>query len=358
VSVKVARTDVHSARAHAGDVPAGEERVRRRLELIAEMARAYYEEDMTQAQVAAAYGLSRSQVSRYLQAARDEGIVQIRVVSPDARDAEVESDLRRAWPHLREVVVTRVFDREPMFVRRAVGRAAARVFDRLIDPGQTLCVGAGRTMAVAAGMLTSRATSGLIVVPATGDAGHAAFESDYSAVVRTVAEALGAVAYHINAPAILGSNASSGQLERSNPQIAQALVVARRADLYLLGMGSLGGDEIFVRTGLISAQELAAVRDAGAVGDLCGNFFDAAGCDQPGPFRDRVMGITLDDLSRASLAIAVAGGAEKVMAIAGALRGRLINGLVTDEHTARGVLAVVGDGTAGAVTTGAPQGGA
>lgn len=326
-------------------------KARGRDELLAEIGRSYYEQDLTQAQVAKMYGISRSQVSRYLRAARDEGIVQISIVPPHGRDADTEAMLRRAYPHLREVHVVRVFNRETAFVRHAVARAAAKVFSGLIRPGHTVCLGAGRTMATASGLVAARHAPGVIAVPATGDAGHAALESDYSAVTRRVAHALAAVAYRINAPAILGAGASSAQLEQANPQIREALAAARSADMYLLGIGSLAGDDIFVRTGLVSAEELDQVRAAGGVGDLCGNFFDSAGQGLSEPFHDRIVGLSLDDLSGAALAIACGAGPEKVAAINGALKGRLINGLVTDEHTAMGVLAGVGGGASGVATT-------
>jgi DNA-binding transcriptional regulator LsrR (DeoR family) len=308
---------------------------------LAELARAYYEQDLTQAQIAELHEISRSQVSRYLRAARDEGIVQIRIVAAGDRDPELEEAIGSAFPRLREVAVARVFDRQPRLVRRAVARVAARLLDRLARPGQTVCLGAGRTLALVAGLLTRRPLRGAIVVPATGNAGHAAHESDYNAVTHAVAAAWGALAYGINAPAILGRGQSAAQLERTNPQILEALSAARHADLYVLGLGSLAGDEIFVRTGLISADELAVVRSAGAVGDLCGNFFDEHGNGVPGPFADRVVGIGLAELRGAGLSMACAGGDEKVPAIVGALRGRLVDCLVTDEHTARGVLDVV-----------------
>jgi DNA-binding transcriptional regulator LsrR (DeoR family) len=331
---------------------------------LAELARAYYEHDLTQAQIADLHHLSRSQVSRYLQAARDEGIVQIRVIAPGDRDRDLEASLQAAFPSLREVAVARVFDRQSTLIRRAVGRLAARLVDRLVRPGQTICLGAGRTLASVAGMLQPRPIPGVIVVPATGNAGHAALESDYAAVTHVVATAWGALAYVINAPAILGPGASAERLERTNPQIGQALAAARRADLYVLGLGSLAGDEIFVRTGLISADELTRVRRAGAVGDLCGNFFDAAGAAVAGPFRDRVVGIGLDDVRAAEMSVVCAGGPEKVPAIVAALRGGVALALVTDEHTARGVLdvadgrgtAVVHEQTPGA-SEGSPRGG-
>jgi deoxyribonucleoside regulator len=308
------------------------------------MARSYYEQDMTQAQIAKVYGISRSQVSRYLRAARNEGIVQIRIMPPPGCDSEAEAALRVAYPQLRKVVVARAYDRERVAMRRAVAWAAARVFDELVRPGQVVCVGAGRTMAMASALMEQRREVGGVVVPATGDAGHATLESDYSAITAVVAHKLGAMPYRINAPAVLGSGSHASELERSSPQVREALRTARSADVYLLGLGSLAGDEFFVQTGLISAAELAAIRSSGGVGDICGNFYDRVGSDLSGPFSDRVVGISLDDLRRATLAVACAGGEEKVAAIIGALDGRLINGLVTDEHTARGVLAGSGSG--------------
>jgi len=316
----------------------------RREGLLVDIARAYYEQGLTQARIGERYGLSHSQVSRYLQTARGEGIVQIRIVPPRDQDVAAEAELQAAFPDLREVVVARVFNPEPVFVRRAVANAAARLFDRLIRPGLTVCVGAGRTMALAAAGTASRRVAGLVLVPATGNAGHAAMDSDYSAITQSLADTLGGSAYRINAPAIVGAGASAAELERSNPQIREALDIARHADLFLLGLGSLAGDEIFVGSGTISREELQAVRAAGAVGDLCGNFFDRTGQEAPGPLGDRVVGISLDDLRRAPLVVACAAGEEKASAITGALRGRLIHGLVTDEHAARSVLLGVGGG--------------
>ncbi|MFV2063973.1 MAG: sugar-binding transcriptional regulator, partial [Chloroflexota bacterium] len=229
-------------------------------------------------------------------------------------------------------------NREMPFIRRAVARAAADLLDQLVKPGQTICIGAGRTLATVTGLMTRRHLRGVIVVPATGNAGHAGLDIDYSSVAQSAAKALGGTAYRISAPAILGAGASAPQLEASNPQIRDALVAARHAEIYFLGLGSLAGDEIFVRTGLISSVDLDAVRAAGAVGDLCGSFFSASGQACPGPFATRVVGIGLDDLRRAPLVVVCVGGEEKIPAIAGALRGRLFNTLVTDEHTARGVL--------------------
>ena len=121
VVVKSARTNVQDSRSD---------------DLVAEIARAYYERDLTQQRVAEQFGISRSQISRYLQEARDRDIVQIRIVAPETRDGDAEARLRAWFPHLRDVVVAAVFSDHDLVARRAVARAAARVLERSRQTGR------------------------------------------------------------------------------------------------------------------------------------------------------------------------------------------------------------------------------
>jgi DNA-binding transcriptional regulator LsrR (DeoR family) len=313
---------------------------------------AYYEHDLTQDQIAERFGVSRSQVSRYLRESHELDIVQIRIVAPDTRQTETEAALVARFPHLREVVVPTVFSLDPVVTRRVVARAAARLVERLVQPGATLCFGAGRTLGETVGALRKRPLRNVTVCQAMGNAGHLTLAVDSDAVASRAAAAFDGVAWQINAPAILGAGASASDLESSNPTIREALERARRADLFVLGIGSMSGDEIFVRTGLVTNDELAALAEAGAVGDICANFFDLVGRPVPGPFRDRVVGIRLDDLPGSRLSLAVACGEAKVAAILGALHGRHVNALVTDEHTAARLLDGAGAAGPGFVADG------
>lgn len=323
VVVKSARTNVQG---------------RRSDDLVAEIARAYYERDLTQQRVAEQFGISRSQISRYLQDARERDIVQIRIVAPDTRDSDAEARLKAWFPHLRDVVVAAVFSDHDLVARRAVARASAHLLGGLVKPGTTVCFGAGRTLAEMVGLLEPGRIGGVTIAQGMGNAGHEGLDIDYNAIASAAAMAFAGRSVQINAPAILGRGASAADLETSNPQIRDALAVARSADIYVMGVGSMTSDEIYVTTGLISLEELAEVGAEGAVGDLCGNFFDIDGQPLPGPFADRVVGIRLSDLRRAPVVIGCVAGSGKVPAIVGALTGRFLNALVTDEHTAQGVL--------------------
>jgi deoxyribonucleoside regulator len=323
VQVKRARTNVQT-RQDAG--------------LLAEVARAYYEQNLTQEQIAQEFGVSRSQVSRYLTEARSRGVVQIRILAPEARNRQVEGLLKKRFPHLQHVVVASVFTDRDSSIRMAVARAGARLVENLVTANSVVCFGAGRTLAHLVQQLAPVNLHDVSVVQAMGNAGHQGLEIDYNAIAQVAAAAFGGRAYQINAPAILGKGASAAELEASSPQLADALRLARSADLYVVGVGTLSLDEIYVSTGLIKESDLRALRREGAVGDLCGNFFDANGRLSPSSFQNRVVGVRLEDLRRARLALACAGGEEKGAALFGALAGRWINCLVTDEFTARNVV--------------------
>ena len=283
---KRARTSVHSGKPD---------------EFLADVARAYYEQGLTQEEISTQFGVSRSQVSRYVAEAHARDIVQIRIALPDARDRQAEAALVATFPHLKEVVVTRAFNRSQESVRRSVARAAARLLTRVVGPGMTVCFGAGRTLAATVALLTPDQPRDVTIVQAMGNAGHEGLEIDYNVIAHAAAAAFGGRAYQINAPAIVGPGSKASEIEASSPQIQESPRIARSADLYVLGIGSMSGDMIYVKTGLITADELASLHVAGAVGDVCGNFYDARGRACPGPFQDRLVGIRLTDLRRAPL---------------------------------------------------------
>jgi len=310
---------------------------RDRIRLLTEVAQAYYEQGRTQEEIARELGVSRSQVSHYLTEAREIGIVQIRVVSPEERATEVEERLHQRFPHLKEVRVASLFGGGLEVIRRVIGRAAAEVLHEAVLPGHRVCIGCGRTLREMVRALRPRPVENVILVQAMGSIGHEALDIDFGELAREAGKALGARVYTIPAPAVLGAG-SAKELIASNPPIAEALKLARSADLYIVGLGSMETDLLYARAGLVPPNEMQILQRLPIVGDICGRFFDLSGQVHISPFEERIVGIELSDLKRASLSLGVAGGPDKVAPLLGALRGGYINGLVTDEQTAWALL--------------------
>ena len=101
----------------------------------------------------------------------------------------------------------------------------------------------------------------------------------------------------------------------------------------------IGRDATILRSGYISEGEQLMYARKGAVGDILGYFLQADGKPVEGlEIHRELLGVTLDELAQLPTIVGVAGGTEKAQAIYAALIGKRINGLVTEETTARAVL--------------------
>jgi len=120
-----------------------------------------------------------------------------------------------------------------------------------------------------------------------------------------------------------------------DPYVQQAMGLFRSLTLALVGIGAVEPSKLLAASGnVFSPRELQSLRDRGAVGDICLRFFDAMGTPITTPLNDRVIAIELADLKRVDRVVGIAGGRRKTEAILGALRGRLINVVITDRATA------------------------
>jgi deoxyribonucleoside regulator len=311
-----------------------------KIDRLIEVAKAYYLENRTQSEIAKSLGITRSQVSRDLKEARERGIVEITIKIPGQESEALAHTIRARFPHLIDAIVAPSFTTDPEASRAIAGRYAANYLMRHASPHQKIVVGCGRTLRSMVNALQKVEIPGVSVFQAMGNLGHEAHGIDYNEICSTAANAFGAKAFYISSPAILGEKSGpASDLIQANPTIETALNLAHHADIYVIGIGSLVSDLVYTKAGMIQEQELTAIADR-AVGDICGRFFDIEGREQPTAFADRIVGIELGDLRQAQLAIAVATGADKVAPILGALRGKWINVLVTDENTARSLVAI------------------
>lgn len=308
-----------------------------KIELLVEIARAYYEQNHDQGQIAQSLGISRSQVSRYLTQARDLNLVQFRVIAPNERITKIETALEQRFDFLKKAIVAPAFNLQPEQLRKTIARLCAQYLEQLVRPGLRICIGSGRTLFEVCKWLRPTRVPNVSVVQAMGNVGHEAMDIDFNQMALAAANAFRAKVLFLNAPAILGSG-TVRELVDANPTIKEALKMAHAADLYLFGIGSLTSDLIFTRGGIFTLQDLEQLRQAGSVGDICARFYDIHGVEIHSSFEDRIVGITLDDLRSKALTVAVAGGADKVLPLIGALHGNLIKVLVTDEQTAGAIL--------------------
>jgi DNA-binding transcriptional regulator LsrR (DeoR family) len=120
-----------------------------------------------------------------------------------------------------------------------------------------------------------------------------------------------------------------------DPAVAGVMAGWDELTLALVGIGGLEPSALLEQSGnAIGDAELDALRERGAVGDICFRFFDAHGSALPSALDGRVLGIAPERLHAIPRRVGVAGGAQKYPAVRAALRGNWINVLITDAASA------------------------
>ncbi|MDU0341355.1 sugar-binding transcriptional regulator [Bosea rubneri] len=325
-----------------GEFMALEDETRAATELVADdkvrAAWLYYVEGLTQEQIAEALGLSRIKVVRILAAARNEGIVRIRIDARSARQAALERGLVTSFGLEEAIVVPAA--RDAASIPALVGYAAGLWLSDMLRDNMSLAVGWGETLHQALRGMQPRQIEAMSVVSLLGGLTHSR-SINPSAVARRVADMFGADCFQLTAPVFV-SSAEIRDALWGEPTLRDLLARARAADVALLSIGSLGRDSTLFREGLVPESDLESLRAAGAVGDLLCHFIDAEGRPVDHPVNRRIMAVNPSELTGIGLVAIAGGGTNKAPAIRAALRASAAKVLITDEGAADALLASVG----------------
>lgn len=306
-----------------------------RRRLLYKIARAYYIDDLTQAQIAKRLGISRPNVSRLLKRAREERIVQITLTPLVRGYTDLEQELEAKYG-LDEAIVVPASDYDsPLQTARELGAIAADYLVRCLRGKEVLGLSWGTTLLATVDALPAKNWPNMQVVQILGGLGPPDSETHATDLTRRTASAFGARLRLLPAPGIVASKAVREAL-LSDPHISNTLALFAHLDVALVGIGAPTPDSVVMRAGtILSPEELEELKKQGAVGDIALRFFDANGQPMKTGMNDRIIGITLDELHQVRRVIGVAGGLDKFEVIRGALRGKLISTLVTDNVTAQ-----------------------
>jgi deoxyribonucleoside regulator len=307
--------------------------------LLTKIATLYYKNGLTQEQVADRLGLSRQYVGRHLKRAQDLGIVEIKIHSPLSQSADLEYQLEKRFK-LREVIVVNVPADTDQSVKEELGKAGAAFLKRRIQNGDIIGISWSSTVLECVTHLDDVSPRRVTVVQMNGSLDRTAYSTRAEYIVDCLAQTLGGKSVALAAP-LMVDRPDIKQSLLSDSRIAAALDLANKANVAMFGVGDLSEQSSLFKTGYVDSRLLRTLRVGTnrAVGDICGHFYDAQGRLFSQELDDRTVAIELTNLGAKTLSIALAGGRRKVQAILGMLRGRHCNVLITDEETARALLA-------------------
>jgi len=306
-------------------------------ELLAKVAAMYYEDEMTQNDIAAALDLSRVKIYRLLKEARETQVARVLIDWPMKRASDLESQLIDRFD-LQRALVLQTGMTDSALLLRQIAQLAARYLEGALVENSALSICFGSTTYEVINAIRADFQANVKVMQATGSLSHAMKEFDSSALTRQLAQKLGGEALYLSSP-LLADDAQAAKVIREQAVVAQAMAQVRRAEIALVGIGDLDpATSGFVRAGVAGSAQLRSYRERGAIGDMAWQIFDSAGQLFPCELNQRIIGLTLDELRAVPQTLAVAVGLNKAAAILGALRTGAVNTLCTDEETAARVL--------------------
>jgi DNA-binding transcriptional regulator LsrR (DeoR family) len=305
--------------------------------LISRVLTLYYIEGKNQSDVAEVLGLSTAKVNRLLKQAREQGWVEITIRTPFQNIFDLEYRLQTVC-HVPEAVVVPQLSQDPDAILQTVGRAAADYLLQRVRDGDTICISGGKAMyALVQALEPRRQYHNVRVVPATGGV-QGKHYTHVNYLAAELATRLGGKAYQLHAPVFVDTRQERDAL-LSLRQISEVLAIAREAQIALVGVGSVipKSSSYFDLTSLGNEQAPIIAAEQGQ-GEIFALIYNAQGQPCAEQYNQRVVGLSLEELRTIPLSIGIAAAEQKVLPIRGALQGKYLKTIITDESTALGVL--------------------
>ncbi len=288
----------------------------------------YYVAGNTQDEIARKMRISRQSAQRLVAIAVSEKLVKVRIDHPIARCMDLAEALKDRFG-LRYCEVT-PSDPDSHSTTLGIANAAASELERYLvrkEPA-VIAMGTGEELRATAEQLRPMVCPQHKLVSLVGNIAPDGSASLFDAVSRA-AEIVRAPHYPMPCSVIAPSK-SEREAIISQRHIRQVIELAQSADVTFIGIGSMVEDAPLVRDGFATLAEMRAMMALGSAGEITGWAYDDEGNFIKGVTNDRAISAPpARDSKREVIGVSMEPGRHR--AIRAALKGRLINGLITND---------------------------
>jgi deoxyribonucleoside regulator len=305
-------------------------------DLLRMAATLYYVDGLGQADVANFVRVSQTKISRLLAIALERGIVRITVEQYDPRNARLEQQLCTKFGLMGAAVIKVAKAATAEAARQTVGHFGAPFVASLLPQSGVVAIGGGRSVSDVVQRFRRGDVRRLIVVQAMGSIDSNISPVDALELGRALVALWGGEFLTLSTPAFAPDKKTRDSFLNSD-QIRTVWQRLRKSDAALVGVGPIE-HSVYIDRGVLNANDIAHLRSCGAVGEICGRFFDSEGKECNSRWRNRAISIELDYLKKIPQVIGVAAGPDRAPAVAAAMRGGLLKSLLIDESGAIALL--------------------
>lgn len=295
----------------------------------------YYIAGNTQDEIARKLGISRQTAQRMVSLAVTERLIKVRFDHPLGRCLELSTRMRERFG----LDSCEIVPADPASTSETLGivEAAAAEMERYLVSQHPVIValGTGRTLRAVSEQVSPMECPQHKIVSLVGNIGPDGSATVFDVASR-VGDRVGAPHYPMPFP-VVTATVHEKNLLVTQKSLRNVMDLAAQADVSFVGIGTVDETSAMLRDGFVRADEIRAMVKAGAVGEITGWSFDGQGQLMDGLVNDRVLSVPLETPARRRV-VGVAMAMPRFKAIKGALAGKLINGLITNELMAEHLL--------------------
>ncbi|NTW71014.1 MAG: sugar-binding transcriptional regulator [Eubacteriaceae bacterium] len=302
------------------------------------IAHYYYRLDYTQSEIAEKLKMSRQRINRLLKKIRQDGIVKIHIEGFSESFVELESELETKY-NLNRVIVISVMENENLY--ESLAMEGVNYLKSVLRDDLKIGISWGKTLYHLANNLPGDLGSfkNITVTQLVGGMSSEEGPRKSDEITRLIAEKLNAKPNFFYAPTFV-SNPLVREAFMEEDSIKEVFAAIEKCDVVLLSIGEVSEYSSSLKTLLIDKEEYNEIKAKGGVGNISLRYFDENGKILDCNINRTVMGINPETFKKVPEVVCISGGKEKEKAILGALREGYIDTLITDEQTARNILAM------------------
>lgn len=313
--------------------------------IVLKTAHLHFIEKKSQKEIAEELNLSNATVSRLLKRAEADGIISFEIPSPYSDCIQLEQSLRGRYGLKEVIVVPNIPFKglagdgpEEEECKKMVALETARYVQRVLSPGDLLGIAWGGTMYHTIQYLNPCQKIDASFVTLHGSLSCCGYELDVNTLVQRMAMAFGGKHHSILSEGLVDSREQVSVL-LAQKRISDIFESFKNVTISVSGVGSLHPhpDSPLSRLEYLKAEEFAELRKHGVHGDLMLRFFDRDGQECETDLKARTLAIDLPTYREIPTKVIAAAGAKKAHTLLAALRGRLVNVLVTDYKLAQAI---------------------
>lgn len=316
------------------------------VSLVIKVAYLYYIENKPQNEIAGMLGISITTVSRLLNKAKEDKIVEFVIRDPYIECIRLEEKLRDRF-HLKDIIIAPSVNSEDGIdsaiaednAKKLVAMEGARYLQRVIKENDVLGITWGSTVYHMINYLNPSQKVNAKFVTLHGSIACCENELDVRTLVSRMAKAFSGENYYLLTDALMSSSEAT-RIMREEKNNQRVFSMFDHINIAVSGIGSFYPTErsVLASPDFLSSEDLDELKRQNVVGDIALRFFDHNGKECRTSLADRMITIDMEKFKNIDCKISLVSGISKANTVLSALKGGLVDVLILDYSLAQEIL--------------------